>query len=578
MSGSKIRFEGVALDDQIALTTTDPNYQVVMAASISPTTIKKVAVILLNFQNNPTTPYSTTTARSYVFTNPTSANKYYSEASFGKWTLEGKLSQQGDVFGWVTVPFDSTTCNYNSWTSSARQLLAAQGVDLTGYTNTIYASPHASCGWLGLASVGSGFSYLNGSLSSISVITHELGHNFGLQHASSYSCSESGVRVPFSATCTANEYGDPFDTMGNISGAHMNAYSKGRPTTNYYDIGNSRTVAYPVNATTTTTYFITPIETPSVGIQSLQIPRGVTPTGLENYYVEFRQPSAFDRFATSSSVVNGVLIRLAPNYTAMNMSKLIDAGFTTTSFSDSALGVGGVFYDKLKGITIRTLTVSPAGATVEVTVSPTPCNRSAPSMTISPYSNSNYPGRSSSYTFTLRNNDEIACGPSLFSVTPTLPVGWFQTPVSFSESVSPQTLITRSFIVTSAGTTLPSTYTLQETASRTNPVSSVSASATYVVLPPDNTPPTISISKPASGSSFSKGKLQINASANDAAGISRMEIYLDSVLLKTCAASSCSTSQSASSLGVGPHSISVTATDASTQLNSASTTIAVIKN
>ena len=57
------------------------------------------------------------------------------------------------------------------------------------------------------------YSWLNGSGGmSLRVMAHELGHNVGTHHASSMSCTVSGVRVSLatnSSSCTSSEYGTP---------------------------------------------------------------------------------------------------------------------------------------------------------------------------------------------------------------------------------------------------------------------------------------------------------------------------------------------------------------------------------
>ena len=86
-------------------------------------TQKKVAVILFNFENYPTTFNLTADdARSDVFTRndpygygQNSVNAYYQEESYGKLSLTGALRPDGDVFGWYTIPnsvlsYPSTTC------------------------------------------------------------------------------------------------------------------------------------------------------------------------------------------------------------------------------------------------------------------------------------------------------------------------------------------------------------------------------------------------------------------------------------------------------------------------------------
>ena len=65
---------------------------------------------------------------------------------------------------------------------------------------------------------GSG-AWINGSMN-LRVVAHELGHNYGVHHASSESCADASVRVTLSATsanCSSSEYGDPFTVMGSAS-------------------------------------------------------------------------------------------------------------------------------------------------------------------------------------------------------------------------------------------------------------------------------------------------------------------------------------------------------------------------
>src|SRR5262249_16707371 len=49
---------------------------------------------------------------------------------------------------------------------------------------------------------------------------HELGHNLGLWHAGGLACPENGQTVPMSSSCTNEEYGDPFDSMGHADLRH----------------------------------------------------------------------------------------------------------------------------------------------------------------------------------------------------------------------------------------------------------------------------------------------------------------------------------------------------------------------
>jgi hypothetical protein len=63
--------------------------------------------------------------------------------------------------------------------------------------------------------------WLNGE-ADLRLATHELGHNLGLGHSGSESCTDPfGRRAPLDVTCTDDEYGDRYSAMGNtLSGSY----------------------------------------------------------------------------------------------------------------------------------------------------------------------------------------------------------------------------------------------------------------------------------------------------------------------------------------------------------------------
>ena len=314
----------------------------------------KVAVILANFSNDTSQPITPSAARDLVFGSSTSANAYYQSVSFGIRSLVGKLATTGDVFGWYTIAATNNPCDYASWGTAARAAAQAAGVDLSGYDHIVHYFPRASsCGWSGVGQVPGKYTWINGSNSQ--TIAHELGHNFGSHHASSLICTNSsGTRVTISSTCSLNEYGNPFDVMGN-GYHHMTAFNKGR--VGFLEPQNTTQVS------ADGTFTITPIETKSTSTQVLRIPIDAS----NAYYVEFRQPASFDNFSTTSSVVNGVLITRAPiSYSTVERPQLLDMVPSTSSFSDAALTVGKTFTDSTARISVTLKSVSAAGAVVAV--------------------------------------------------------------------------------------------------------------------------------------------------------------------------------------------------------------------
>jgi uncharacterized repeat protein (TIGR01451 family) len=576
LSHYRIKIRGVKVNEHIALKSAEGVQILSEDEAIPAATMKKVGIILFNFQNDTSQPYTQEHSRQVTFTASNSANAFYQETSFNKVGLEGKLRIDGDVYGWYTVPHNNTSCDYSAWASAARTAAAGDGFISTGYNVIVYAFPQTSaCSWWGLGSIGGSpaSSWVNGSYA-LRVVAHEMGHNFGAHHSSSYSCVDANnVRVPISTNCTSSEYGDPFDIMGSSTN-HFNNFQKGR--LGYPDTVNTQSV------TTSGSYTIAPIEWATSDVQALRIPKEKDANGnvTQYYYLEYRQPYGFDSFGSTAPVVNGVSIRLAPPYSTISQSLLIDTTSETTSFSDAPLTVNKTFADPLKGITISTTGVSSSFATVAIDFGPQPCIRSNPIVSISPATQTGSQGQTLTYTLTLTNNDNSGCTDSPFTVTPSLPGGLSQLPTFVSENVSPGATVTRTLLITSDLNTSIGFYTFTETAMNTSdPVYSASSSGIYEVRLPDTTPPVVTILSPLNGSTLpKKGTVAISATANDTSGINRINIYIDDILIKTCLnMASCKYKWNVSRVSSGNHTITVQAIDKAPTPNTGSSSITVTK-
>ena len=106
---------------------------------------------------------------------------------------------------------------------------------ITNYSERylVVVAPKAGCIWSGRAQVGSansksGTLILHDSASSF-VITHELGHNFGLGHSNFLRCDNAAYDGPWGDTCKGVEYGGTIDVMGNVdTRSPLNTYHQWR--------------------------------------------------------------------------------------------------------------------------------------------------------------------------------------------------------------------------------------------------------------------------------------------------------------------------------------------------------------
>jgi hypothetical protein len=242
-----------------------------------------------------------------------------------------------------------------------------------------FGSNTSSCGWSGLASLGtpqkpSANTWYNHSVG-CTVLVQEPGHNFGMQHSSSLKCGTSSM-LDDPNGCTASEYGDTFDPMGNGC-RHMNAWQK--------SYQGWLAACNGVRVTNTGTFNLLPIEMSCNGTQFLQLkaphPRpfmrpaagggSATTENLDYYYLELRTPVDFDGTLGGSSALSArVLVHMAADLqprTGRGLHTfLLDMAPSTSSFSDAALPVGQTYTDPAGGLSFTVQSISNSGATIVV--------------------------------------------------------------------------------------------------------------------------------------------------------------------------------------------------------------------
>jgi chitodextrinase len=319
---------------------------------------RRLAVILINFTNNATKPFSRAFANAVMFTNSNSVRAYYYEQS------HGAVSLQGGTFDWIRVPYSNATCQPQAWEAAARAIFNARGISLSSYTNFMYVFPATpSCAWRGMGYMPGATTWINGT-PNLRTPAHELAHNFGVHHASTLRCTSNGIRVALSSTCRKSEYGDPFTTMGASMRRHDDNLALVQM--GYLPTSATRTI------TTSGTYSLVHASAGS-GVRILGIPRG---NGTW-FYLEYRRPygTYFDNFTSTDPAVNGVSIRLARSWSTITQTQLIDTRPSTSTFADAPLRRGSTFRDYLTGMTISVASLGRTTASVTIKL---PADTTAP--------------------------------------------------------------------------------------------------------------------------------------------------------------------------------------------------------
>jgi len=283
----------------------DPEVQRPLRRTLVPEAIETrlIAILMVDFGQ----PLRQTAdeVRRAAFDAPDSMQALYAESSFGKLVFEG------DVFDGLTIP-QPESCDIAAIGMLAREAALNADIDLEIYDHLLYYHPTLPCiaggsGEMGRPASPARQTWYNNYVDAY-LLTHELGHNLGMQHARGYSCGASPISPP--EQCREFEYGDPADPMG-VGITHFQAYFKAAQ--GWFE--NCSVVTTSLDGH----YSITPLELPSEGIQALRIPMALElcPHWLFGscfYYLEYRQPlGVFDGGPgyANNPMHEGVLIHVA---------------------------------------------------------------------------------------------------------------------------------------------------------------------------------------------------------------------------------------------------------------------------
>ena len=269
-------------------------------------------------------------------------NDFYLKDSYGQTSLIGKV-----VGPYQLLP-NSVCSIYNIRDEAMAIADKEDNIDFHQYSRIIIFNPITKCSpYSGQGEVGKILlttpdgniktSVSWDSSTNIGLVVHELGHNFGLNHAASKAC----------LTCPVDGgQGDSLDALGGDH-RHLNSIHK-------------EFAGWPANSVTATEgdYLLKPLEIKQQGIQQIKIP---LPSG-DYYALEFRQPIGYD-VGLLSSVYSGVVMHYG-EAVADGFSYIFN--YNPSRYEIPLLQIGNPYRDITNNLEISLKSVDSNGALVSI--------------------------------------------------------------------------------------------------------------------------------------------------------------------------------------------------------------------
>lgn len=321
----------------------------------------QTAIVLVNFQDDEGTPVGLGAAESLVFGE---LNRYLDENSYGRFKLAGR------AYGWYTLDIPRT-CEWEPLEKAALRAMAEHPeVPWHQHRRIILMYP-GPCGvaWGSVGEwtlqVSTASPAFQASISwipfpwhdHVQVLSHEVGHNLGLEHANSLNCRREEDGEP---KCQDIEYGDDYDSMGGPK-AHYNVLYKKQ--LGWLAPGQ---LAWPKKPGAYR-YRLSPLAVRG-GLKGIFIP-ATGPTGVQGHYaVEYRRGLGYDRSAIPDPYIGAVVVHMS----MANEHESADGPVQTRPHShmlqpvlvvdlskrgprDGSFSIPSGFYDKKSGIWIQPL-------------------------------------------------------------------------------------------------------------------------------------------------------------------------------------------------------------------------------
>lgn len=355
---------------------------------------RTVAVILINLTDSASI-LDRAGAEQMMWGSTYSANELYLASSRGvtSFMRDGNQDGQIDLFGPYDVPEAGLgSCSYGSWGQQARDLAIAEGQDLSGFDHFVYVLPEVtSCQFGGVAVLNGSEVWLN--YRHVFALAHELGHNFGMNHAGDDPDNDGIVDWA---------YGD----SGCLMGAGYRTVFLNAPHSDQLRYIDSASIVGISGSTGTHRFTLRPLAVDPSAEPGTRIVKISKQDNGDFYYLSFRDATSFDA-------------DLSPAYReGVSIHRYAGSGSTLTALLGT-LSDGESFVDDINGVTVTQLgrSVDSSSVDIEVVLTPT-CGASGPNVALESLSgdlqhnNTISPAEMSVYKVTVKNNDASDCPAS----------------------------------------------------------------------------------------------------------------------------------------------------------------------
>jgi len=326
---------------------------------------KKMLVIRVDFSDLPGTPVNTyvdgqpitpdTIAN--VINGTNGVNTFYINCSYGQSAIQLTPTTAGvspDVTPVLRMPSTAAsyaTANNNSQLhTDAENAATTAGYNVAGYdrVGVVFTSLASISGsqinYGGLGEVIGRDFWVNGEFD-LRVVAHEVGHNYGLNHANLWQVSDGN---PVSPNGSSTEYGDPNDVMGSGS-TYQHEFTHWNKSILQWIPDSSVTLASAAG-----TYRIYRFDggtaTNLANPRALKIVRNAT----QDYWIGYRRGDG------NASLMNGAYIIWG--YNSNQQGNLLDMTTPGTNVNDAGLAIGTTFNDTVAGISITPVAQGGSGS------------------------------------------------------------------------------------------------------------------------------------------------------------------------------------------------------------------------